>query len=122
MVLTEGLPYEGRNSALFLCVTWTTYATIFVATERITWAKVHDCRLALAYLRRWGQRIKLLHLPTCSPQANPIEHVWWLLHEAITRDHRCRSLAELLDVTFERLEHCQPFAVEDQTDRLHPAA
>jgi hypothetical protein len=27
--------------------------------------------------------------------------VWWRLHEAVTRNHRCQSLDELLDLTFD---------------------
>jgi hypothetical protein len=30
------------------------------------------------------------------PETNPIERVWWHLHETITRNHRCQSIDELL--------------------------
>ncbi len=40
------------------------------------------------YLRR-GYRLVLHYLPTYAPEANPIECVWWHLHEQITRGHRC---------------------------------
>jgi acetyl-CoA acetyltransferase len=71
---------------------------------------------------RWGHRLELHFLPTYSPETNPIERIWWHLHQEITRNHRCRSLDELIDLTFEWLEHRQPFAVEDQTYQLQPAA
>ena len=38
-------------------------------------------------------------LPVCKvscPEANPMESVWWGLHEAISRNHRCGELKELL--------------------------
>jgi putative transposase len=43
---------------------------------------------------------------------NPIERIWWHLHEEITRNHRCRTMDELLDLVFEWLEHRCPFEVE----------
>jgi len=125
VVLTEGLPREGRNSALFLRhlddlrYHFRCYRKIHVICDN---AIFHACRAVQAYLQRWGHRIELHFLPTYSPEANPIERVWWHLHEEITRNHRCRTLDELLDLTFQWLEHRQPFAVEDQTYRLQPAA
>ncbi len=52
----------------------------------------------------------MLHfLPCYAPQANPIERVWWTLHEALTRNRRCATLAELLDDVHEWFEACQSF-------------
>jgi transposase len=125
VALTEGLPREGRNAALFLRhlddlrSRFRCYRKIHVICDN---AIFHTCRAVQAYLRRWGQRIELHFLPTYSPEANPIERIWWHLHEEITRNHRCRSLDELLDLTFAWLDHRQPFAVEDQTYHLQPAA
>ena len=125
VVVTEGLPREGRNAALFLRhlddlrYHLRRYHKIHVICDN---AKFHDCRAVQAYLRRWGQRIELHFLPTYSPEANPIERIWWHLHEEITRNHRCGSLDELLDLVFDWLEQRRPFLVEDQTYRLKPAA
>jgi transposase len=55
------------------------------------------------YLARWGGRVRLHYLPVYSPDCNPIERVWWRLHEAVTRNHRCETMEELLDLTFEWL-------------------
>jgi transposase len=52
------------------------------------------------YLREWGGRVVLHYLPSYAPECNPIERVWWRLHEAVTRNHRCQSMDELLDLTF----------------------
>ena len=43
------------------------------------------------------------YLPTYSPDCNPVERVWWRLHEAVTRNHRCPTMGELLDLTFDWL-------------------
>jgi transposase len=43
----------------------------------------------------------LHYLPKYAPGTNPIERVWWHLHETITRNHRCRSIEELLDQVYE---------------------
>jgi hypothetical protein len=29
------------------------------------------------------------------------ERVWWRLHEAVTRNHRCHTMDGLLDLTFD---------------------
>jgi len=59
-------------------------------------APFHDCRRVREYLEQWGHRVQLHFLPKYAPETNPIEHVWWRLHETITRNHRCQSIAELL--------------------------
>lgn len=43
------------------------------------------------YLERWGERVRLHYLPTYAPETNPIERLWWHLHEEIGRSHSCRS-------------------------------
>ena len=51
-----------------------------------------------AYLAEHGDRIVLHYLPTYSPNENPIERVWWHLHEQITRNHSCRSIEALVNL------------------------
>jgi len=60
-------------------------------------AKFHDCKAVREYLAKWSDRIELHFLPKYAPETNPIERVWWHLHETITRNHRCRTLEELLE-------------------------
>jgi putative transposase len=62
----------------------------------------------------WGHegRIEVHLLPNSSPDYNPIERVWWHLHETITRNHRCKDLGELLDRVFTWLERENPFEIE----------
>jgi putative transposase len=67
-------------------------------------ASFHDCRRVREYLQQWGHRIQLHFLPKYAPETNPIERVWWHLHETITRNHRCRSIEELLAEAYDWFE------------------
>ena len=67
-------------------------------------APFHDCKRVSKYLDRWGHRIVVHFLPKYAPETNPIERVWWHLHEVITRNHRCRSIDELIDLTYDWFE------------------
>lgn len=115
LIVTESLPKEGRSAALFvrhlddlrchlLC-----YRKIHVICDN---ARSHTCQLVQRYLQQWGQRVVLHYLPTYAPDTNPIERVWWHLHEEITRCHRCQSMEELLDLVFAWLQKRSRFAVE----------
>jgi putative transposase len=75
-------------------------------------AKFHDCRLVQEFLARWGHRISLHFLPTYSPQTNPIERVWWHLHEEITRNHRCQTIDELVELVFDWFGFKERFDIE----------
>ncbi len=59
-------------------------------------AKFHDCRAVWNYLARWSQRIRLHFLPKYAPETNPIERIWWRLHETVTRNHRAPTMEALL--------------------------
>ncbi len=75
-------------------------------------ASFHDSRVVRKYLGEHGDRLAIHFLPRYSPDLNPIERIWWHLHEEITRNHQCRGMEELLDLVFEWLEHRRPFEVE----------
>jgi putative transposase len=60
----------------------------------------HSSRSAREYLAKWSHRIELHYLPKNAPETNPIERVWWQLHETLTRKHRCRNIDELLNTVF----------------------
>ncbi len=61
------------------------------------------------YLKASGQRLRLYPLPTWSPQSNPVELIWWALHEAVSRNHGCKDLNELVEFAERYLEERQPF-------------
>lgn len=59
-------------------------------------APFHDCRRVQEYLQQWGHRIRVHYLPKYAPETNPIERIWWRLHETMTRNHRCKTIEDLL--------------------------
>jgi putative transposase len=92
-------PGKQRNASLFLAHLddlrrqLRSYRVIHVVCDN---AKFHDCRAVDDYLLQHAGRIVLHFLPKYAPETNPIERVWWHLHETITRNHRCQSIDELL--------------------------
>ena len=113
--LTEAAPKQGRDSSLFLDHLddlrrrLRRYKKIHVICDN---AGFHTSHEVIEYL--WGHegRIEVHLLPNYSPDYNPIERVWWHLHETITRNHRCRDLGELLEKVFAWLERENPFEIE----------
>ena len=114
--LTEGRPREGRSAALFcrhlddLRRKLRRYRKVHVICDN---AKFHTSQAVIEYLWEHEGRIEVHLLPNYSPDLNPIERVWWVLHEHVTRNHRCKSLEELLGMVFAWLEERTPFTVED---------
>ena len=107
VILTEGRPQEGRSAVLFcrhlddLRRSLRHYRVIQVICDNARTHKPEKSRLVQEYLACWGGRVVLHYLPAYAPECNPIEQVWWRLHEAVTRNHRCQTMDELLDLTFE---------------------
>ena len=64
--------------------------------------------------------MKVHYLPKYAPDTNPIERVWWRLHEAVTRNHRCPTMQELLDLTFGWFETRTHFRVESSVYKKCP--
>ena len=119
-------PSKRRNADLFLAHlddlrrSLRCYRVIHVVCDN---ARFHDCRKVTEYLARWGGRIKLHFLPKYAPETNPIERVWWHLHEALTRNHRCQTLDELLDNVYAWAAHQQHFASQTaHFQSLYPLA
>jgi transposase len=119
--LTEGKPKQGRDAKLFLAhlddLRWRLrrYRVIHVICDS---ASCHTSQEVAIYLWDHRDRIKLHLLPKYSPDCNPIERVWWNLHDRITRNHRCETMQELLDLTFAWLASRNPFKVEDKVYRV----
>jgi putative transposase len=66
-------------------------------------ASFHKSLHVKKYLGAWNHRIQIHFLPAYSPETNPIERVWWHLHETITRNHRCATMEELASLACEWL-------------------
>lgn len=59
--------------------------------------KAHDCkRVREALEKEFAGRIILHFLPPYSPEHNPIERLWKEVHANVTRNHRCKTIDELL--------------------------
>jgi transposase len=107
VILTEGKSREGRGAALFcrhlddLRRAFRHYKVIHVVCDNAGTHTAEGSKLVRAYLEEWGQRVVVHYLPKYAPDTNPIERVWWRLHEAVTRNHRCHTMADLLDLTFD---------------------
>ena len=113
-------PGRQRNADLFvahlddLCRRLRGYRVIHIICDN---ARFHDCRAVRACLERHAGRLVLHYLPKYAPQTNPIERIWWHLHETITRNHRCQSLQELLHEVYTWAETQQTFFM--QTASFH---
>jgi putative transposase len=113
--VTEG---KQRNGELFvrhleeLRLRLRRYRVIHVLCDNARFHQAKKCRQLQHYLKRWGHRIKLHYLPLYAPETNPVERVWWHLHDEITRNHRCQTLEQLLDLVFRWLEDGNPFQIE----------
>ena len=57
---------------------------------------IHSAKATKATLEALGGRIVLHFLPPYCPDANRIERVWQDLHANVTRNHRCKTMNELL--------------------------
>jgi hypothetical protein len=67
-------------------------------------AKIQQCAAVREVLKAHPGRLVLHQLPKYAPECNPVERVWWRLREEITRNHRCRTWGELIELVFAWLE------------------
>jgi len=113
LIATPGPKRNGQLVAEHLeelCRRLRRYRTIHVLCDN---AKIHDCAAVQKVLRAHPGRIVLHFLPKYAPECNPVERVWWHLREEITRNHQCKTLAELLERVFAWLADRTAFPVED---------
>jgi putative transposase len=125
LIVTEG---SRRNAELFvrhledLRHDFRHYKRVHVICDNARFHTIKGSKLVRQYLAEHGDRIVLHYLPAYSPQDNPIERVWWHLHEEITRNHRCESIEELIDLTLAWLDERGPFKIEGRMyERLRAA-
>lgn len=57
---------------------------------------IHSSKITQRFLRKYGDRVVLHFLPPYCPDHNRIERVWQDLHANVTRNHRCPTMAILL--------------------------
>ena len=126
VILTEGRPREGRSAALFLRHlddlrrAFRHYKVIHVICDNAGIHKPEKSKAVGAYLEEWSGRVKVHYLPAYAPDTNPVERVWWRLYEAVTRNHRCRTMDELLDLTFDWFATRTHFRVQTEVYNERP--
>jgi transposase len=126
LVVTEG---ARRDAALFVAHLddlrrrFRYCRVIHVICDNARFHTIAGSRLVRAYLAGHGGRVVLHYLPAYSPQDNPVERVWWHLHEQVTRNHRCASIEELVKLTMAWLDEHGTFKIEGRMyERLKAAA
>jgi transposase len=106
--LVPSTPTVRRNSAQFLahltelCRRLRRWKVIHVICDN---AAFHKSRAVQKWVQKRGGRVVLHYLPTRAPEENPVERVFWRLHEAVTRNHRFETIEELVAAASEWLKH-----------------
>jgi transposase len=117
LIETWGGDGEGRTAGLFcrhlddLRRAFRHYRVIHVICDNAFNHRPDKSRVVREYLAAWGGRVRVHYLPLYAPDTNPVEEVWWRLHEAVTRNHRCESMQELIDLTVDWLDERRFFRV-----------
>ncbi len=107
---------DHRDAELFvrhledLCRHLRRYKKIHIICDN---AKSHTAWAVQEFYAKHVDRIEFHFLPKYAPECNPIERVWWRLHEAITRNHTCPTLMELVDLAIAWLTEQRTFRVQD---------
>ena len=91
---------DKKNSDLFILQLWTLIGRDYPNAKRIHLIldnyRIHSSRQTELALSRLNGRIVLHFLPPYCPDHNRIERVWRDLHDNVTRNHKCRSINELM--------------------------
>jgi len=69
--------------------------------------RIHTSQITQRALAAFGGRIELHFLPPYCPNENQIERLWQDLHAAVTRNHRCRTMSELMQHVYRFLQRRQ---------------
>lgn len=90
---------ERKNGLLFLATlerllkVYPLATTIHVVLDNF---KIHSSKQVQAWMKQHGHRIRLHFLPPYCPDHNKIERKWKDLHAAVTRNHRHKTIDELM--------------------------
>jgi putative transposase len=85
----------------------------------------HTSKRVKKYVQDLADRLRLHPLPWWSPESNPVELIWWGLHEAVSRNHQCTGLDDLVEFAEAYFEERQPFRMRlgedyEQLERSPP--
>jgi transposase len=90
---------ERKNGLLFIATlqrlleTYPNATMIHVVLDNF---RIHSSKQVQAWMKEHGHRIKLHFLPPYCADHNKIERKWKDLHAAVTRNHRCKTIEELM--------------------------
>jgi transposase len=90
---------ERKNSLLFLSTLerlLKIYPDATVINVVLDNFRIHSSKQVQAWMKQNGHRIRLHFLPPYCPDHNKIERKWRDLHAAVTRNHRCVKIEELM--------------------------
>jgi transposase len=96
----EHVAGERKNSSLFLATpdrllkVYPQATIIHVVLDNF---KIHSSKQVQAWMKQHGHRIRLHFLPPYCPDHNKIERKWRDLHAAVTRNHLCKTIGELME-------------------------
>lgn len=89
-----------KNSELFLLSLWKLLQEDYPRAKRIHVIldnyRIHSSRQVELAMANMQGRIQLHFLPPYCPDHNRIERVWRDLHANVTRNHRCRTMGQLM--------------------------
>ena len=99
---------DRKNSQLFILQLWQLVGRDYPQAKRIHLIldnyRIHSSLQVKAALARLNGRVVLHFLPPYCPDHNRIERVWLDLHANVTRNHRCRSMKELMKEVYHWLK------------------
>jgi transposase len=98
---------ERKNSVLFIALLrrlLKVYADAPVVHVILDNYRIHSSQITQRALAAFDGRIRLHFLPPYCPNENKIERLWQDLHAAVTRNHRCRTMSELMQHVYRFLK------------------
>lgn len=103
--------HERKDSRLFIHLLWR-IKRLYRRARRIVLIvdnyMIHKSHVT----RRWlaaNPKVELLFQPAYHPWVNRIERLWKQMHDCVTRNHRCPTMAALMGDVRRFLVACQPF-------------
>lgn len=112
LITTEG---PSKSSDLFiallhaLVVAFSDAGTIHLVLDNYI---IHKSKKTQAALAKLQGKIKVYFLPPYCPMHNPIERVWWDVHEHVTRNHRHPSIDDLMNAVRHYLQLYDEYGVQ----------
>jgi putative transposase len=107
---------ERRNDQLFMKLLEELRSIYSSDKQRLELAIDNDSSHTSARVKEYVEasrgRVRLHPLPAWSPQSNPVELIWWSLHEAVSRNHTCKELSDLVEFAEGYLQERQPFTMD----------